>query len=616
MSKYTICLASSQQVKVDAVFALLDSWLKEDVEVRVLTTKAKSGVSEQPFGLDEIERGANNRLKGIDMLPAVSLETGLIRYGPKENDLADITCCVLRTNVGTFTAWSSPFTCSEYKYYIDTWLKLPNRNCITLGSLIASVDPRVDSSKWYERERYLLEALHVAMYQYVKTAMSIPKLAIDVVTYKNVPFIDIQTNLYKEPEKVKEAIEKLTERLLFNTVVVVDARGFLLAAPFMKKGIKIILARKLNKLPKEVVSIEYKKEYDVDNICIEKGLVKPGDRAIILDDVLATGGTAAAIGKLVEKEGGVVVCYAFLFAIAVISENKDSTVKAEVEEYVAAIEGSLDGVEEYVKDTDVVESNSINKGTAVELTSNIKLMCSSQTLPLDKVRFVSTQFAELTDVSAYFRDTPDMKSVEPDNTISVIPPSLSTFDPMCKVLEVIWGKYSTCSDILFDAKALPGKKVVAYVNLLNQREAIEVLDLVKAFPRKDVDIRDITMVVPYMDTATQDRIEYRGHLETLALIDSTASLFDKFKVITYDLHALQSQLIFKDLRNHSIVKLLWDKFVKLNPDVVPVFPDEGSMKRFGTLLDIHKSVTFRKKRDGDKRIMLLSLELNMLLSMI
>lgn len=566
MTEFKIHLASKQHVKVAAVYEIVKDHLKTPVTITIVPNDCKSGVSEQPFGLDEIELGANNRLKSIQSLPAVSLETGLVQYGEEPDSLADITCCVLRTNLGTFTGWSSPYQCPTE--YVKEWLTLPNKSDVTLGSIAAvryvpdcyNHHRSNDPSNWYNREDYLAEAFTDTLFQYSRALMSMPKLTVDVVPYKGVPFVDIQANLQKEPQKVTEALSKLLERVLFNVVVVADARGFLMVAPFMKPGIKIVLARKPNKLPKEVASIEYKKEYETDTICIEKNSILPGDRVVILDDVLATGGTADAIGKLVEQEQGIVVCYAFLFAIAIEKSAADST-------------------------------------------TDIKLM--NTVLPLDKVRFVTTQLTDVTKLDL-FKEVTRAQHVEHlyvENTVCIIPPSLNSFIPMHKVVEVKWDKYSTCSNIQFDASALAGKHVIVYVNLLDQREALDVLALVSILHRKDVDRKDITIVVPYMDPATQDRIEYRGKLETLALIDTTAKLFDGYKVITYDLHALQSQFAFYDLRNHSIVRHIWDRFIMFNPDVVPVFPDEGSMKRFGTLLGIENSVTFRKKRDGAKRIM-------------
>lgn len=567
MSEFKIYLASMSNLKVIALYNTLKSYMKKNISITIVPTKTESGVSEQPFGLDEIELGANNRVNSINMLPAISLETGLVHND--SDKVSDITCCKLRTNLGTFTGWSNTFTPHTYQQLasVKEWLELPykadvtvpdqpNRSDTTLGSIVAQKYPGTDPTNWYDRKEFIEDAIAEALYKYIKAYNSIPKLYADNILYKGVPFIDIQTNLLKEPQKVNEALSKLLERTLFNVVVVADARGFLMIAPFMKPGIKIILARKSNKLPKETITLEYKKEYGTDSISIEKNAIVPGDRVVILDDVLATGGTAAAIGSLVEQEQGIVVCYAFMFAIA------------------------------------------LEKAPTYQNSTDVKLM--NKVLPLDKVRFVNTQLPDFTNLDLFNSYEEFYQNTE----VCILPPSLSSFRPCCEILNVKWDKYSTCSNIQFDASKLNSHtNVIVYVNLLEQREALDVLALVSILHRKDVDRNKITIIVPYMDPATQDRVEYKGKLETLALIDTTAKLFEGYRVITYDLHALQSQFAFYDLRNHSIVKELWNKFKKWNPDVVPVFPDEGSMKRFGTLLNIEKSVTFRKKRDGIKRIM-------------
>ncbi len=93
----------------------------------------------------------------------------------------------------------------------------------------------------------------------------------------------------------------------------VESRGFLFCAPLSDRlGKGMVLVRKPGKLPWQTVREQYALEYGSDAIEIHVDAVQPGERVVIVDDVLATGGTAAATRRLVERVGGVVVGYAFM----------------------------------------------------------------------------------------------------------------------------------------------------------------------------------------------------------------------------------------------------------------------------------------------------------------
>jgi adenine phosphoribosyltransferase len=127
---------------------------------------------------------------------------------------------------------------------------------------------------------------------------------------KGIIFRDI-TSLLQSPEGFHEAIDELRKRLdgvEFNTVAGLDARGFLFASPVAyaeNKG--LILVRKKGKLPRETVSQTYALEYGSAEAELHTDSVKPGDKVVIIDDLIATGGTLEAAVKLVEQLGGKVV---------------------------------------------------------------------------------------------------------------------------------------------------------------------------------------------------------------------------------------------------------------------------------------------------------------------
>ncbi len=103
------------------------------------------------------------------------------------------------------------------------------------------------------------------------------------------------------------------EMLEFDKLLGVEARGFILAGALSgRMGGGVILARKPGKLPYEHISASYQLEYGEDSLEVHVDSIKPGDRVIIVDDLLATGGTAEAACKLVRKLGGEIVKIIFL----------------------------------------------------------------------------------------------------------------------------------------------------------------------------------------------------------------------------------------------------------------------------------------------------------------
>ena len=98
-----------------------------------------------------------------------------------------------------------------------------------------------------------------------------------------------------------------------DVIVGPEARGFIFGCPVackLKKG--FVPIRKPNKLPRETVSMSYDLEYGSNVLCMHKDSIKPGQRVLIIDDLLATGGTTVTAAKLIESLGGVVAGFAFL----------------------------------------------------------------------------------------------------------------------------------------------------------------------------------------------------------------------------------------------------------------------------------------------------------------
>ncbi len=128
-------------------------------------------------------------------------------------------------------------------------------------------------------------------------------------------FYDI-TTLLKDPAAYRESIDLLTapyrERKV-DIVVGMESRGFIFSAPMayqLRAG--FVPVRKLGKLPAETVSVEYALEYGTNTLEVHKDAIAPGQKVLIVDDLLATGGTVNGTIELVRRLGGDVVGLAFL----------------------------------------------------------------------------------------------------------------------------------------------------------------------------------------------------------------------------------------------------------------------------------------------------------------
>jgi len=134
-----------------------------------------------------------------------------------------------------------------------------------------------------------------------------------------VGFKDI-TPLLADPVAFRTAVDALADHFSdarVDKVLGIEARGFIAAAPVARRlGVGFVPVRKAGKLPWQVEKEEYVLEYGTDLLEIHRDGVAEGERALIIDDVIATGGTAAATIRLVEKLGGDVVGLGFIVELA------------------------------------------------------------------------------------------------------------------------------------------------------------------------------------------------------------------------------------------------------------------------------------------------------------
>ena len=132
---------------------------------------------------------------------------------------------------------------------------------------------------------------------------------------KGIAFKDL-TTLWKNgrlTRRVTDALERRWKGVGLDKIVGIEARGFIVGAPLADRlAIGFVPARKVGKLPGAKVSVNYELEYGRQGLEIHMGSISKGDRILIVDDLLATGGTSKAAATLVERMGGKVVGFAFV----------------------------------------------------------------------------------------------------------------------------------------------------------------------------------------------------------------------------------------------------------------------------------------------------------------
>ncbi|MGA1868131.1 MAG: adenine phosphoribosyltransferase [bacterium] len=142
---------------------------------------------------------------------------------------------------------------------------------------------------------------------------------------QGIMFRDI-TTLLKDPMGFKHAIEAFVDRyktMDIDVVMGIEARGFILGgAVAYELGKGFVPIRKPGKLPAEVISEEYALEYGTDKVEMHKDAIKQGDRCVIIDDLLATGGTMLAACKLAQKLGAEIVECAFIVELPDLGGKK------------------------------------------------------------------------------------------------------------------------------------------------------------------------------------------------------------------------------------------------------------------------------------------------------
>ena len=155
-------------------------------------------------------------------------------------------------------------------------------------------------------------------------------LKLKIRTIPNFPIPGIQfrdiTTLLADPDAFNDVIERFVNHYQdeqIDLVVGIEARGFIIGAPLaLRLGKGFIPIRKEGKLPGPTHGLDYKLEYGTDRVEVHQDAIPAGSRVLMVDDLLATGGTMGVSSRLIEQVGGIIVGYAYLIELVDLKGRK------------------------------------------------------------------------------------------------------------------------------------------------------------------------------------------------------------------------------------------------------------------------------------------------------
>jgi adenine phosphoribosyltransferase len=353
----------------------------------------------------------------------------------------------------------------------------------------------------------------------------------------------------------------LIKDLDIDIIAGVDARGFVFGPPLAERAnCGFIMIRKANKMP-NTISSSYDKEYGPDTLTIQEGLIPQGSKVLIVDDLIASGGTLNAAADLIERIG--CTCVGFLC----LTDLYDFPGRVELKYPLFSLLS--------------FEYNSTSKFVKPEL-----------------IEYIPQEPAVETDVIVFYH--PSMKSLAE----KVVAES-SNF----RAGTINWNHFPDGTlNISFEhLRYLENKKVLFFMSLTDNATFLEQLSVMMILPRQMIESLDI--YITYFAMGTMERVEEEGILasaETVCTIISAClpPLRTGTPVIhMLDTHALCERFYFEKnvlVKMETAIELLKEL---ITPDnTIICFPDDGACKRFKSSFKEYSKIICGKRRDGDRRI--------------
>ncbi|MBP6870290.1 adenine phosphoribosyltransferase [Candidatus Babeliales bacterium] len=336
----SVVIASRSPQKIAAIKESFCEKFPEDVIVYVAYA-TRSGIPEQPIGFDIALQGVRNR---IDSLPEDIGSVDYIVAIESYIEQSAVTQCWYDKGLVLVKTSSQETILTTIATYIpDEYVQLAQQlSCevlksgysMTVGSAIQQsfVDKIINPLDWHREVEFggvsrqqilkdaLFKVLHADELNFIKNlVVSYPDFPKPGIIFAN--FLPILNN----PQAFAMTIDLLVQRykaLNLNAVIGLESRGFILGAALAYElGVSFVPFRKPGKLPGPIYSVNYQKEYGFDTLVVSQDSLQPGQRVIIIDDLIATGGSARAAIELVHLTGAQPIEFVSLLKVAALEEQ-------------------------------------------------------------------------------------------------------------------------------------------------------------------------------------------------------------------------------------------------------------------------------------------------------
>lgn len=349
-----VVVASSTVCKISAVEKAFKAQFNKD-SIEVISCKVSSNISEQPIGYDIALAGAKNRINNLpdNLVSAADFVVAIESYIEKStnsNLYKDIGLILLKDldnkkdtiYLTQATLVDSKFVNLAYRLSDKTKISF-NGLPVTVGQAISNYfkenyNREVISNNWHKEPEFANVSREKLIEQAVFKALSLKQinyLKSQIIKYPDFPkpgivFADCLPifNNSKAFSICIDILHKYFKSKLRNkkidVIVGLESRGFIIGPVLAYRlGINFVPLRKPGKLPGEAYSVSYNKEYGTDSLEVSKSALKPNQKVLIVDDLIATGGSAKAAIKLVKLVGANPVGFASLLEVKDLAEQSD-----------------------------------------------------------------------------------------------------------------------------------------------------------------------------------------------------------------------------------------------------------------------------------------------------
>lgn len=335
-----VLVTSESMQKTEPVRRAFAGKFRED-SIGLIAVKTKPEVPEQPIGYATGLKGARNRIKnipldkieGTDYL--VSVEN-YIEYTEQHGWIdAGVVILIDRSlPVEQEKIYLTKETAFPEEYFLLAKSLSPENEIsieglpVTIGKAIAATYPDrdIDPQNWHKEKEFggisrldliedaLFKTLHEEEINYIRSKLEFYK----DFPKKGIEFVDFFP-IVRDAKALQLTLELFEKRFSphdFDIIVGLESRGFILGAALAGKLNKgFVPVRKPGKLPGAIYEVTYEKEYGLDTLAISRTALKPNQKVLIIDDVIATGGSAKAAVELVRMAGGIPIGFASLLKV-------------------------------------------------------------------------------------------------------------------------------------------------------------------------------------------------------------------------------------------------------------------------------------------------------------